>query len=167
MDELDNIEQDEKGKRGKTLPVLCILSWVMIGLTVLGVSFSLIRGPYSEEEMLEQKLAVMTSVNEDMPEFFNDMMLNSLVILERTNEKFYLLNGLNVISVLIGFFAVLMMYRLKKIGYWLYVLYCAIPICISIYFFGDIKSTMTVLMYSSIFTLTFLILYGVQLKRMS
>jgi len=167
MDELDNIGQDDKSKRGKTLPVLCILSWVMIGLTVLGVSFSIIRGPYSEAEMLEQKLAVMTSVNEDMPEFFNEMMLNSLTILERTNEQFYLMNSLNVISVLVGFFAVLFMYRLKRMGYWLYILYSAIPICISIYFFGDIKSTMTMLMYSSVFTLTFIILYGVQLKRMS
>jgi hypothetical protein len=167
MDELDNLMEDDKTRRGKTLPVLCILSWVMIGLTVLGVSFSLIRGPYSEEEMLEQQLAVYEVVNDDMPEFYNEMMLSSLTILERTNEKFYLMNSLNVVSVVVGFFSVLLMYRLKRVGYWLYLLYSAIPICISIYFFGDIKSTMTMLVYSSIFSLTFIILYGVQLKRMS
>lgn len=163
---------DEKSlmneKRGGTLKVLAILSWVWIGLVTLLTLPGVFSGPMTPEELENAKVELLTMVTPESQAVLGpDFMAENLAILERTNELHYSILGLNISSYILGFYAVFLMYNLKKKGFYLYILYSIIPAISPLLFFeaGPIRS-MTIGVWLFLATI-FCILYGVQTKRMS
>jgi hypothetical protein len=167
MDELIDDKLTIKEKRGKTLPVLVVLSFVWIAFSLGSLVIGLADGPLSDEEIEQQKYEVLQAYDEDSPEFVTNMMDESLATLDIVQENFWLINGVSALSILIGFFAVYLMFKLKRVGYYLYIAYSIIPIIMTMSLFSQFKISMWGLAFSGLFSVVFLILYGVQLKRMS
>jgi hypothetical protein len=163
---------DEKSlmneKRGATIKVLAILSWVWIGLGTLMTLPGIFTGPMTPEQLEDAKVEILSMVTPESQKILGpDFMKENIAILERTNELHYSIMGLNISSYILGFYAVFLMYNLKKKGFYLYVVYSLIPVISPLLFFepGPIRS-MTIgvwLFLASIFC----ILYGVQTKRMA
>ena len=168
MSETIDIEPNISGKRGQTLKVLAILSWIAIGLSALILVFTVANGPFSAEEMEEQKVLFLSGMNDEMIQILGEEYVNETVmIMEVSNDLFYSVNGFSLANVVLGFYAVYLMYHLKKRGYYLYLIYSIVPIVSSIAFFGTGTMIMFSVAFAAIFSLLFCILYGYQLKRMS
>ncbi|MBL7897527.1 MAG: hypothetical protein JNJ99_03245, partial [Crocinitomicaceae bacterium] len=111
-----------KEKRGTTLMVLAILSWIWIGFTVITLVISLADGKKSPEALEEEKVRILETATPEVIEVFGeDYITSTLSILEISNEYFYTIQLLNLANIGIGFMAVFMMYKLRKKGYYLYI----------------------------------------------
>lgn len=163
---------DEKSlmneKRGGTLKVLAILSWVWIGLGTLMTLPGIFSGPMTPEQLEDAKVEVLSMITPESKEILGpDFMNENIAIMERTNQFHYSIMGLNISNYILGFYAVFLMYNLKKKGFYLYVLYSIVPAISPLLFFeaGPIRSA-TIGIWLFLAAL-FCILYGVQTKRMA
>lgn len=154
-----------KDQRGKTLPVLCILSWVSLGFATISLLLSVFNGPKSEEQLMEEKISLLSSVNDDTPDEVKLMYEDMIDSTQLVNEYHWTLAGINFVSILIGFFAVFLMWKLKKTGFYLYLAYSIIPLVVSSMIMDGMFLSI-VLFFTGLFSLLFIILYAVQLKRM-
>lgn len=155
-------------KRGTTLKVLAILSWIAMGWSTLGLLLSLAGGPSSPEELAEEEETILAAFTPEMIEMVGkDYLVETINILEISNEMFYSLNGINASILIIGFYGVFSMYNLKKKGYYFYIVYSIAPIVVSLAFFGTGFYITLGAVLTGIIAVTFCILYGAQLKRMS
>lgn len=164
MSEVIDSKEELKERRGRMLQVLCILSWIYIGLYFVFMLPGLFQGQSSSEEMAERKIAII-----EMAEAFNlskEQVQESVLIDERNNEHFYLDYSSSIVFCLIGFISVLQMWRLQKAGYWMYIVYSLAPIGISFYIKQGLDSAVTSAIMAVLFSGVFIILYGTQLKRM-
>ena len=59
MDELLDEKQELKNKRGKTLPVLCVLSWIAIGLSFLSIGNQVRTGRSSADELRQEQYELL------------------------------------------------------------------------------------------------------------
>ncbi|PHR44744.1 MAG: hypothetical protein COA32_14095 [Fluviicola sp.] len=162
--------ENEKPKRPTFLVVLAVLSYISIGIGTLGVLFSLISGPISQEQLEQQEAQLYESIN-----VLNDAGMDDFVTIIETssnqakyinNEVFYSFNIINLLSLIIGFMGVFLMMKLKKVGFHLYVAYSLLPIII-IYALIPMNLIIGVSIIASvILSAIFCILYGLNLKHM-
>lgn len=168
MSETIDIEPNISGKRGQTLKVLAILSWIAIGLSTVVLLFTIARGPYSAEEMDEQKVVLLSGMTDEMIEILGEDYVNETVMtMEVTNNLFYSIYGFSLAHSVLGFYAVFLMFNLKKRGFYLYLIYSIVPIFSTFGFYGMGTMMIFSVVFSSLISLLFCILYGYQLKRMS
>lgn len=157
-----------KERRGQTLKVLAILSWIWMGLSVLGVIIATVNGQLSPEELEDEKVALLSTMTPEMIEIMGESYVTDTIrVLEISNTYFYTLQGLNAANLVLGFYGVFLMFNLKKRGYYFYLAYSIVPLIISFGFFGGGFIIAFGATLAAVFSLLFCILYGVQLKRMS
>jgi hypothetical protein len=165
-DELVDPKQQMKDKRGKTLPVLCVLSYISIGYTTVTALMSFVRGPLTVTELDEAKLAALSGIEDGTPQFLIDFIMDSLDYALIANEKMSMINTTSLLVSLVGFFGVYMMFKLKKSGYYMYILYSILPIVLQLTIFPGNMLAKGIAFFIGLFSVLFVILYGVQLKRM-
>jgi hypothetical protein len=165
-EELIDHSETIKEQRGKTLPVLCILSWISLGFIAIFSIISVFSGPKSEEQLMEEKIELLSSLDENAPPEVKMMYEDVIRISKTKNDYHWHFVVLDLVYLTIGFFAVLMMWRLRKTGFYLYLVYSLIPF-ISAFIIMDGPYLIAWSFLIGIFTLLFIILYTVQLKRMS
>ncbi|MEX1000870.1 MAG: hypothetical protein WDZ35_02015 [Crocinitomicaceae bacterium] len=166
MEELVDAQQEEKNNRGGMLTALCVLSWIYIGLAFISIIFSLVEGKSTAAELEDRKYEMLSTIDESTPVSVQQMMVNMIDTMEKQNDYFWLFKGIDFFAVVIGFFAVFMMYKLRKTGYWLYLVYSIFPLLIHYFILGESKLYNMILLVLGLFSVLFIILYGVQLKRM-
>ena len=157
----DDSHQSMKERRGHFLMTLCILSWVWIGIQLISTLFTYLRG----SGQLEQSLSLIedaTSESQTDNPFMTSILEGSLDTIRKTIEHFDAINIGNMIALLVGGLGVYMMFNLKKIGFGLYVIYCAGIAGVAIYFLGGYT-----FIFDAFISLAFIIMYGVNLKRMN
>lgn len=166
-DELDDFNfDDNKNQRPTFLTVLIILTWISVGTTVLGGVFSLINIGNSADQ-LEQSMAVFDSMPDDNP-IVKGYMKDYKEFIISSMENMYPLNLSNIIVYLIEGFAALLMFNLKRLGFWIY-LACQIGFLVIFYSFypsGNIMTTLTIIS-GLIFSGVFVFLYGLNLKHLT
>jgi len=168
MSETIDIEPNISGKRGQTLKVLSILSWIAIGLSTIVLLFTIAKGPYSAEEMDEQKIILLSGMTDEMIAILGEEYVNETVkTMEVTNNLFYSIYGFSLAHAVLGFYAVFLMFNLKKRGYYLYIIYSIAPIFSTFGFYGMGTIMIFSVVFLSLFSILFCILYGYQVKRMS
>lgn len=168
---MENLEfENEKPKRPTFLVVLAVLSYISLGIGSLGVLFSLISGPSSQEQMEQQEAQLYESIqvmNEaGMDDFVSIIETSSQQAKYINNEAFYAYNILNLLSIIIGFIGVFLMMKLKKLGFHLYVAYSLLPIIIM---YAIIPMDLIIgasIIVSVILSAIFCVLYGLNLKHM-
>lgn len=163
----DNSDESMKEKRGTFLLVLCILSWVFIGYSFIMGLVSLAGGTQKLEEQLVQADMTNAFSQDTGNDMANSILSSANEMIIKTIENFYPLQMSNLVVLLIGALAVYMMFQLKKSGFYLYVLYTILIPAISFYFLGANMIVIMAVGLNMFFGVLFLILYGVNLKRMT
>lgn len=153
-------------KRTNGLIVLCVLSWLYIGIEFTSVLIGLSTGPLTDEQIREEKLEILAGQTPETIEMMGGMIEEMVALLEVTQEHHYLINGLNAVAGIVGFFGVFMMFKLRKFGYHLYIVYCILEIGVSSYFFSQFSIGIAGAIFLTVFSGLFVLLYGLQLKYM-
>jgi hypothetical protein len=121
----------QQAERPTFLKVLCILSFISIGLSFIFSLGSVFGGPQSEEEMVAQKVELLEA-NEELRDNgmdgFADMMEQMTRMNESINANFYMASVVSILALLIGFYGVFSMWQGKKLGFHLYIVYSLISV---------------------------------------
>jgi hypothetical protein len=172
MENFDTIDNsgNQKQPRPSFLTVLCILSYIWIGFTILFGLLGIASGPMNEEEILTQKVELAKSVDEmrslDM-ESLAVMMEKIQRMSESVNANFYASSIVSMLVIGLGLVGVLQMWKGKRLGFHLYIGYSLLTI-MQLYFFvspADIPSI--VVIWNLIISAVFVILYSRNLKWLS
>tara|TARA_B100000508_G_scaffold140609_1_gene142343 strand:+ start:35184 stop:35702 length:519 start_codon:yes stop_codon:yes gene_type:complete len=168
--QLESNSNGSNEKKPTFLVFLAVLSFISIAFSLFGALMSFFSGPLSEEAMEEQRAVLYDSIatlQSQGMDGFAATFEKSLQYAEYMNfEAFYLGNVISLLVTIIGLVAVIMMLKLKKIGFHLYVAYSLLPV-ITMYLITPMElittfSVVTTLIISAIFCL----LYGLNLKHM-
>lgn len=109
----------EQPKRSKFLKVLCILSFVMCGVMFLLSIWGIYQStPKAQQKNIEQ----FRTINPEMA----DQMENNMI--EMMNNPFAKIKPyLDLVYLLISFLGVMMMWNLKRVGFYMYVVAELLP----------------------------------------
>ena len=155
-------------KRPTLLTVICILSFIggAIGLWG-GYAGAFTDFPQKQVEDSKTQLQEMVDqVGTDHP--MVDLLEQGVAMNEKTLEHAKPIGYSNLIVSLIGIAGVWMMWNLKKTGFWLYLLASIGGLASGFYFLGtDSLFANITTIGSTIITVVFIILFGVNLKHMS
>lgn len=166
--QIDNFQ--EKEERPSFLKVLCILSWISTGIALISGFFNLISGPFSEEQMLEQKVQMMKSIDELRTmgaDQFVDILERIQRMSEAMNAHFYYSQIVTLIVVGIGAFGVWKMWNKSKLGFHLYIIYSLLSV-LTVYLFvaaADVPSIVVII--NLIVSGIFILMYSRNLKWMN
>lgn len=159
-DVLDEFDPNS-GKLPGMLNVLTILTFIWSGLMTLMSIYNLLTLE-RQREQFEQSMAILDESNPELANGFVGGMMESARL---AVENAPVLNSTSLIVALLCIFAAYMMRNLKRNGYFLYVAACLIEIIVPIAIIGGgIVSGM--ILAGSIFSILFIILYGVNLKHL-
>jgi len=127
MEENLNLESNtfEQPKRSQFLTILCILSFIMCGIKILTSVYSIYQNsPDAMQRSIEQVRAMDSQMAEQMEANMEEM---------QNNAYFRLSPYLEIIYTLLSLAAVLLMWNLKKNGFYMYSIVEIIPY-ISLFF---------------------------------
>lgn len=169
--EIIDLPDFETKKRPDFLKVICILSFIMCGLGLLSGIYNMIQNtPEKMTENIEKLKEISPAMADQLEEQLTAMQESTYV---------QIAPYLNFIYILLSFLGVLMMWKLNKKGFYLYIAGEILPY-IPMIFMG--KETMAmmgtagggmaqtigmitiVLMF--VFDITFIIMYALNLKHM-
>jgi len=164
---IGNEELETPQKRPVFLTVLCVLSFVYIGLSLISGLFSLLTGPASEDAITTMKVLMTTQANEmtDLGvSWAANLMKNMVHIVESTNTQHYLVVLSGILISVIGAIGVFWMLKGKKLGFHFYIIYCLMSV-VQLYFFVDAKYIPTFLVvFNIVFSGLWILLYSRNLK---
>jgi hypothetical protein len=129
--EENSIDSLINNERPKALKVLCILSFVNLGFSFLGVILQFHSGPASKKDMLFQRAEMSKNIEqlENMnADFAVDAIHKLTAMAESLNDSFYAVTVLTLISSAVGLFGVLKMWKGAKIGFHFYIIYSLITV---------------------------------------
>lgn len=169
-EQLDSKEMNSKKKRPTFLIILAVLSFLSLVLSFFGSLFSFLSGPLSEEEMESQSAQLYESISllkSQGMDGFADTMEKTMMYADYMNsEAFYIGNLTSLLVSILGIVAVILMLKLRKIGFHLYVAYSLLPILL-MYVIAPIELITTFAVVTSlIVSALFCLLYGLNLKHM-
>lgn len=169
-DLIENQEINGKEPMPVFLKVLCILSYIGVGLTIIPNLVRLLMGPYSEEEMLQQKV-IMTELIEKMEDMGSDFGVTTyrkmIVMTENLNTHFYASTGLIIVGALIGLYGVIQMWQRKKIGFHFYIVYSILAIAQVYFFVSPVYVPTFILIWNVFISGLFVFMYSRNLKWMN
>lgn len=166
FESIDEISM-KKEPRPNFLTVLCVLSFVFIGFSLVFGLFSLTKGPLSEDQMIAQKVIFLEQADEmranDL-EGFAVMMEKISHMTESLNSNFYANSILSVFIMVLGLFGVIRMWNGFKIGFHLYIAYSLLTI-IQLYFFVSPEYIPTfIVIWNLVISGLFVLMYSINLK---
>ncbi|MNJ85646.1 hypothetical protein D3C87_31210 [compost metagenome] len=165
-----NEPQEEPVKRPVLLTVLCILSFIVVGFGLLGVLLSLAGGeptPETIEKSYNQMMQTASDNRDQNLVFVADMFEQMAEVTSYQQNNYWLVLLVNAVTSGTGFAGVLMMFKGRKLGFHLYIIY-------SLLSFGGIFLIMpphidplSSAIMSLIFSGVFVFLYALNLKWMN
>lgn len=169
FDSLENNDFPQGEKRPKFLTVLCILSFISVGFSLLGNFSALISGPLSLDE-LEKVMAESMKLVVRLQDAGNTELSKTLELVLRTQEhinaNFYIHNLVTLIGLVTGFMGVFFMFKGRKNGFHFYIVYNIISI-VGIYLSVPASEVPTLMIVSNmIFSAIFILLYSRNLSWM-
>lgn len=160
------MENTELKKRPTFLTVLGILSFIGIGFAVIGGIWNMLT--------LESSKQLMTSLGNMSEELDASGALGGAMneVMEGVKKLLdwgYVIYSIQIIAALICLVGVLQMWKLKKIGYYIYIVGEILPAIATFVLIGGFGPLggMVAMLASLIFPILFIILYGLNLKHMS
>jgi hypothetical protein len=151
---LDSVKETKK--RPGFLTVICILSFVGIGLAILSSIYSVMTLPFTINTLRSNPVVSMFGMN--LEEY--------LPRLETYGKLVYSISILANFACLVG---VIMMWKLKKMGFYLYSFFEILPVILSIVLLGNAGGIFGQLglVFAFLFPIAFIIMYAVNLKHMN
>lgn len=152
--------------RGNVIPVFCFFSLFWMLLIGWGVSDKLLDGPKTQDEIEFEMVQILEAYTPGDYSMTNEAIKEAALDVKILNENFTVYLGGKAILLIIGAISILLMFTLRKSGYWLYLIYTiAWPTLVFIYFGGTTSGNIAGVATTAV-GLTFAIIYGSQLKRM-
>ncbi len=167
MENIQSTEQPATNQPARPLflTVLCILTFIGSGLSIISNSFSYItadtRADLVQAAMDDAKNKIEEEGNANSgiaKKIFSDT--SDLVKPENMKKS----NLFSILAALITLFGAVLMFRLKKTGYWLYIIGTVLGIAGPMYVFGENIISMLSTIFIGIIGIVFVILYGLNLK---
>lgn len=163
------IEGTEK-KRSSLLTVLCILSFIGSGWDVLsGGTKYLVYSPDSVKNSVMQSLEVVKSSLDDDAggDFFTGILNGLSEFSSDVAVHFREITLCGTILALLSLVGAVLMFRLKKQGFYLYAIVNVLALFIMPLFLGFTAIVLLRGIFPLIITVTFIILYASRLKEMN
>ncbi len=154
------------GQRTTFLTVLCVLSFINGGMNIIFNLPSLLT-PNFMESYLDTIKQVQGMHDFNATPFTGEMMKQVMAMLERMAAHWTSMILSTILLAVMSVIGVWMMWGMKKAGF---LFYCTAQILWTIMpfiFLGTNTLVVLAVLLNSIITLTFIILYGLQLKKMT
>lgn len=160
----------ENNKRPQFLNILCILSFIWCGLVLLGTLYGMYQ---MQPEVMQNQIDALRTVNPEMAEQMEDQMIEF-----QENVYMQISQYLGFLYLLLSFLGILMMYKLKKKGFYFYLagellpytglLFTGKGMSLSLKMGGESMNTIAiiVMVMSLVIDFGFMIMYGLNLKHM-
>jgi len=168
-DFIDDSFVEAPKKRPVFLTVLCILTFVSCGLTFLSAGFGIVMGGQQQKSYQAMQQLQHRQQQTDMPEIFDNMMSAT----DKLQEWTVVANYLSLGNVLICFAGAMLMWKLKKAGFFIYIFGQIIPFIALYGMYAALQGVPIVGPFmliagfaSALFAIGFIIMYGVNLKHM-
>ncbi len=156
-----------KTNRPTALIVFGILSWISLGIGLIGVVSNALTGPPTDEDIRQQEIEMLSQLTPEMVAEAGWVVTETIDFLKITQDKFGILTAVTFIQVVVGLIAVIMMFKLRKIGFHLYIVYSLITLGYWILFFGHNTLGFIMAVISGVVSAIFVLLYASQLKHMN
>lgn len=158
-------DQPIKERRGAFLLVLCVLSWVSLGLAFFSELYALIIGKSGLEKSIDAAYTSKDLFAENS--FFGKFMNGNLEMLENQLENYTAMHASNILLILTGVLSVYLMFSLKKTGFYLYVIYALGSVAVLPIFTGTSFMVIFSVITGGVVSIAFIIMYATNLKRMT
>lgn len=159
-------------KRPQLLTVICVLTFIMCGLTFLGGIWNIFQ---SSPEKMAESIEQMRAVSPEMA----DQMEQQLIEMQESTYA-QVAPYINFIYILLSFLGAFMMWKLKKKGFYIYLVGELLPY-VGLIFSGKQAMAMmgsagggmaqaagiAIMVFMVIFDAAFIIMYAVNLKHMN
>lgn len=156
-----------KTNRPTALIVFGILSWISLGIGLIGVVSNALTGAPTDEDIRQQEIEMLSQLTPEMVLESGWVVTETIDFLKITQDKFGILTAVTFIQVVVGLIAVIMMFKLRKIGFHLYIVYSLITLGYWILFFGHNTLGFIMAVISGVVSAIFVLLYASQLKHMN
>lgn len=165
-----NQEIEQNPKRPVLLTVLCILSFIVVGFGLLGVLFSVIGGQPSPEE-IESTSNQLIQTASDMRDkniiWAADMIEQMADLTVYQQQRYWSVLLVNALTMLTGFMGVLFMFRGKKLGFHLYIIYNLLSVGGTFLIVPSHMVPMATVILNLVISGVFILLYSRNLKWMT
>ncbi len=150
------------------LTVVCIISYVLLGWSILnGLTGAIFGRLTSAVEPFMKKIIEQDVHLGDVPVGVRNLVEDSFEVAYKAMEHATTISLLNLLLAVIALFGVILMWQLKKTGFYLYTGSKIFILLIPPIFLGYNFITFIILTSSGLFALVFIILFAVNLKHMS
>ena len=167
---MENIEiQKEAPKRPTFLTVLAVLSFITIGLGLLGGLTGLLSGPLSQEEIDEiiaQNMKIVDQLNDMGSYYWSDALNKTMHMVQYTNNNFYVNQLITVLGYAVGLAGVILMLRGKKTGFHLYIIYNLLSLLVVYASVPVSEVPAFIIIFNAFFALLFIFMYSRNLHYM-
>ncbi|MFT3885973.1 MAG: hypothetical protein QM724_11245 [Flavobacteriales bacterium] len=155
-----------KPARPTLLTVICILSLLFAAYSLITGIIGSLHGTSDEDHVLvEQKMAEaqdQLAGNPGMEEMMESMRVGTMNSLD--NARSINLGG--AISAVLSLIGVWMMWNLRKVGFWIYLLATLLGLAVPLHYIGTNVVGFGYVGFFGFISLIFIILYAVNLKHM-
>jgi hypothetical protein len=155
-------------QRPKTLPgmlnVLTILTFIGCGLGYINTCWGFITS-LNPEKQIERIREAQEKMGDNG--FFSNMMRGSENMIQKSYDYRYIILATGLLAVTLCLIGALQMRKLKKSGYYMYIVGELAPIVVMAGLFGSSFVGAISLLFKAIVAVTFVILYSTQLKYLS
>ena len=153
--------QSMKERRGTFLLVLCILSFIFTGISLFNSTYTFVDG----EAKFGEKIDL---INEGVGvPFLDQAMAEAIPELELILANFSNYHIANTLLFIIGILAVTLMFKLKKVGFYIYIFYSVLALFIQNLFLGELPSNTLTLTFGGFVSIVFILLYAKNTNRMT
>ena len=177
MDEvvLDEVTEEVNETRPMFLTVLCILTWIGSGIGVLSGLFSVLTYSKATKQMQESgaKLQDLSDELDSAPssgdageEMAKSMMKGVAEGMDGMIEWANTINWINIGVAVLCIIGAVLMWKLKRTGFFLYTAATVISVVTPIALMGSNFLTLMSVAFGGFFGLIFIILYGVNFKHL-
>lgn len=149
------------------LTVVCIISYVLLGWSILnGLTGAIFGRMTSAVEPVVKKIIERDVDLGDVPLGIRSLVEDSFDVAYKAMEHATTISLLNLLLSVIALFGVILMWQLKKTGFYLYTGSKIFILLVPIIFLGFNFITFIAISTSGLFALVFIILFAVNLKHM-
>lgn len=126
----EELDLSNSVKRPVFLKVISVLSFVYLGFQSIKLFLGLIEGKLNSDELIEKKvqLTKIFRMFDDGSEQVTESIRTTGLILEQTNDSYWLVQVLTLIIVAIGVSSVMKMFNGYRIGFHFYIIYSLISV---------------------------------------
>lgn len=165
---MENPFEEKQIRRPNFLMVICILTFIGSGWSVLSGLFSLFTaGAMNSSFHMEHYSSMMNELgSEDMPVFFNSMLTSSMETLRVRMEHARELTVISLVLSVISLLGAILMFQLKRLGFYFYTAAQILALFPLAYFAGFTFAVVLGIFFSGIVSLIFIVLYALNLRYM-